>query len=104
MTGIHLKTSWLLLAAVVAATVAWGQISTNQSLSGKYFFRQVMLVTDGSTTPNVTNTVSGEGAITFDGNGNFAVTGQMLSGTAAAVALTGSGTYAVSPGGFMTLS
>jgi uncharacterized protein (TIGR03437 family) len=95
-----LKISWLLLSA----TVAWGQISNNQSLSGKYFFREVMLVTDGSTAPNVTNTMSGEGTITFDGNGNFATTGQMLSGTAAAVALTGSGTYAVNPGGFMTLS
>jgi uncharacterized protein (TIGR03437 family) len=95
-----LKISWLLFTA----TVAWGQISTNQSLSGKYFFREVMLLTDGSTVPNVTNTISGEGAITFDGNGNFATTGQMLSGTAAAVSLTGSGTYAVNPGGFMTLS
>jgi len=100
MTGMRLKTSWLLLSV----TVAWGQISSNQSLSGKYFFRQVMLVTDGSTAPNITNTISGEGAITFDGNGNFATTGQMLSGTAAAVSLTGSGTYAVNPGGFMTLS
>jgi uncharacterized protein (TIGR03437 family) len=100
MTGIHLKTSWLFLIA----TAAWGQISTNQSLSGKYFFRQVMLVTDGSTAPNVTNTLSGEGTITFDGNGNFAVSGQQLSGTTAAVSLTGNGTYAVSPGGFMTMS
>ena len=100
MTGIHLKTSWLFLIA----TAAWGQISTNQSLSGKYFFRQVMVLTDGSTAPNVTNTLSGEGTITFDGNGNFAVSGQQLSGTTAAVSLTGNGTYAVSPGGFMTLS
>lgn len=80
------------------ATVAWAQVSTNQSLSGKYFFRQVMLLTDGSASPNVTNTMSGEGTITFDGNGNFAVTGQQISGTAAAVSLTGSGTYAVNPG------
>ena len=63
-----------------------------------------MLLTDGSTSPNVTNTMSGEGSITFDGNGNYAVTGQQLSGTAAAVALTASGTYTVSPGGFMTMS
>ncbi len=101
MTGIRLKT--LLLIATSAAACR-GQISTNQSLSGKYFFRQVMLLTDGSTAPNVTNTTSGEGSITFDGNGNFAVSGQQLSGTAAAVSLTGNGTYAVNPGGFMTLS
>jgi len=98
-----MKISWLFLFAA-SATAAWGQLSTNQSLSGKYFFRQVMLLTDGSTSPNVTNTMSGEGSITFDGNGNYAVTGQQLSGTAAAVALTASGTYTVSPGGFMTMS
>ncbi len=95
-----MKTGWLFLIA--ASAVA--QVSTNQSLNGKYFFRQVMLVTDGSGAPNVTNTVSGEGTITFDGNGGFAVSGQQISGTSAAVALTGSGTYAVSPGGFMTLA
>jgi uncharacterized protein (TIGR03437 family) len=101
MTGIHLKTGWFLL---IVAGICRGQISTNQSLNGKYFFRQVMLVTDGSTAPNVTSTMSGEGSITFDGNGNFAITGQQISGTAAAVALTASGTYVVSPGGFMTLT
>ena len=83
---------------------AWGQVSSNQSLSGKYFFRQVMLVTDGTAAVNVTNTISAEGSITFDGNGNFAVSGQELTGTAAAVALSVNGTYTVSPGGFMTLS
>ena len=103
MTGIHLKTSWLLLIAA-GAVAAEGQISTNQSLSGKYFFRQVMLQTDGTTSPNVTNTTSGEGSITFDANGGFAVSGQQISGTAAAASLTGNGTYSVSPGGFMTLS
>jgi len=103
MTGIRVKTSWLCLIAATAA-IAQGQISSDQSLSGKYFFRQVMLLTDGSASPNVTNTLSGEGSITFDGNGNYAVSGQQLSGTAAAVALAGNGTYKVSGGGFMTLT
>jgi uncharacterized protein (TIGR03437 family) len=98
-----LKTSFFLLISA-SAMLCHGQISTNQSLSGKYFFRQVMLLTDGSSAPNVTNSISGEGTITFDGNGNFAVTGQQISGTAAAVSLTGSGTYTVNPGGFMTMS
>jgi len=87
-----------------SAGVCRAQISSNQSLNGKYFFRQVMLVTDGSTSPNVTNTISGEGSITFDGNGSFAVSGQQISGTTAAASLIVSGTYAISPGGFMTLS
>jgi uncharacterized protein (TIGR03437 family) len=99
-----MKTSWLLLMATGATSIAWGQISTNQSLNGKYFFRQVLLLTDGTTKPNVTNTVSGSGTLTFDGNGNFTVSGQQISGTTPAASLTGSGTYAISPGGFMTLS
>jgi uncharacterized protein (TIGR03437 family) len=98
-----MKTSWFLLVAA-GAGVAWGQISSNQSLNGKYFFRQVMLVTDGSTSPNVTNTISGSGTLTFDGNGNFMISGQQLVGTAGAVALTGSGTYTVNPGGFTTMT
>ncbi len=84
--------------------MSWGQISTNQSLNGKYFFREVLLGTDGSATPNVNTAISGEGTITFDGNGNFAVTGQQISGLAAAASLTVNGTYVVSPGGFMTLT
>jgi uncharacterized protein (TIGR03437 family) len=96
-----MKIKWLLLTT---ASLAWGQISTNQSLNGKYFFREVMLLTDGSTSPNVTNTISGSGTITFDGNGNFTVTGQQLVGTAPSASLSGSGTYAVNPGGFMTLA
>jgi uncharacterized protein (TIGR03437 family) len=94
-----------LLLMAAGAMLCRGQISSNQSLNGKYFFRQVMLVTDGNTAaPNVTTSISGEGSITFDGKGNFAVTGQQISGTSAAAALTVSGTYAVSPGGFMTLT
>ncbi len=96
-----MKTSWFLWA--VAGTL-WGQVSSNSSLNGKYFFRQVLILTDGSGAPNVTSTLSGAGTLTFDGNGNFTVSGQELVGTAAAVSLNGSGTYTVNPGGFMTLS
>jgi hypothetical protein len=101
--GTRVRTNCLLLIAVGAA-LCRGQISTNQSLNGKYFFRQVMLVTDGSTAPNVTATTSGEGSITFDGNGNYAVSGQQISGTTAATSLALSGTYTISPGGFMILT
>jgi uncharacterized protein (TIGR03437 family) len=103
MTGIYLKRGFLLLIAA-AAPVCHAQISSNASLNGKYFFRQVLLLTDGSTSPNIMNTTSGEGTITFDGKGNFAVSGQQISGTSAAVSLTASGTYTVNPGGFMTLT
>ncbi len=96
-----MKTLWLLW---LIAGAAWGQVSGSGSLNGKYYFRQVMIVTDGSTTPNVTSTMSGAGTLTFDGNGNFTVSGQQLAGTAAAASLSGSGAYTVNPGGFMTLT
>src|SRR5260370_28954813 len=96
-----MKTSCFLL---IAATAAWGQVSNNQSLNGKYFFRQVMLLTDGSASPNVKTTMSASGTITFDGNGNFTVNGQQLVGIAPSTSLSGSGTYTVSAGGFTTLT
>jgi len=85
------------------AGIALAQVSTNASLSGQYYFRQVLLVTDSSGT-NVVDTRSGWGTLNFDGNGAFTINGQQLVGTAAPVALTGSGTYAVKSGGFTTLS
>jgi len=89
-----------IMAAVGIA--ASGQVSDNTSLNGKYYFRQVLLVTDG--TANVSDTRTAFGTLTFDGKGNFSVTGQQLIGTAAAVSLTASGTYAVKPGGFVTMT
>jgi uncharacterized protein (TIGR03437 family) len=81
---------------------AFAQVSDNTSLTGKYYFRQVLLVTDG--TANVTDTRTGLGTLTFDGKGNFTISGQQLVGTTAPASLSGSGTYTVKPGGFVTLS
>src|SRR5258707_4473300 len=89
-------------AAALCAALAAAQVSNNQSLTGKYYFRQVLLVTDG--TANVTDTRSAGGTLTFDGNGNFSISAQQLIGTSSATALTGSGTYTVKPGGFVTLT
>ena len=97
---MKIKHFFLLLtgAAIVSA-----QVSSNSSLTGKYYFRQVLLITDG--TANVTAMHSAAGAITFDGNGNFTITNaQQLSGTTSPTPLTGSGTYLVKPGGFTTLT
>src|ERR1051325_9057249 len=92
----------LVIAGVWTAAIAVGQVSTNASLSGKYYFRQVLLVADASS--NVSDTRSGTGTLTFDGNGNFGVTGQQLIGTSAATTLSLNGSYTVKPGGFLTLS
>ena len=91
--------------AVVAALTGaiFGQVSGNQSLSGKYYFRHVLLTTDG--TANVTNAQSASGSITFDGAGHFTVSGQQLAGTSAPATLSlTNGTYTVKPGGFATLT
>jgi uncharacterized protein (TIGR03437 family) len=43
------------------------------------------------------------GAIIFDGSGHYSYTGQQLTGMNAAVPQTGSGAYALDPGGFVSL-
>lgn len=94
-----LKYLGILAALGVAAS---GQVSDNASLNGKYFFRHVLLITDSNV--NVTDTRTGFGTLTFDGKGNFTVSGQQLVGITAAANLTASGTYTVKPGGFVTLT
>jgi uncharacterized protein (TIGR03437 family) len=97
-----------ILAATLFASIASAQVSSNASLKGAYYFRQILLITDG--TANVTTTTSGSGTLTFDGTtgasgaGTFTISGQQLTGTTAATALTGSGTYTVQPGGFVTFT
>lgn len=91
-----------LLSAMVVTGTVMAQVSSNASLTGKYSFRQILLITDG--TANVTNTTSGSGTLTFDSNGAFTITGQQITGTAGPVALSGSGTYSVKPGGFTTIT
>jgi uncharacterized protein (TIGR03437 family) len=90
------------LCAAMLVSTAVAQVSTNASLTGKYSFRQILLITDGSA--NVTTTTSGSGTLTFDGSGAFTISGQQITGTAAPAVLSGSGTYAVKPGGFVTLT
>ncbi len=88
--------------AAVLGPGALAQVSDNTSLSGKYYFRHVLLAADASA--NVTDTRSGFGTLTFDGKGGFTVSGQQLVGTTAAANLTGSGTYTVKAGGFVTMT
>ncbi len=91
-----------IVAFMLLGGLADGQVSNNQSLIGKYFFRQVLLETSSGST--VSQTASASGTLTFDGNGNVTINGMQLSGTAAATTLSSQGTYTVSPGGFVTLS
>jgi uncharacterized protein (TIGR03437 family) len=92
-----MRKRWGLLAGLLTVSGAWGQVLLNQSLNGKFFFRQVSLGSDGS--GNLTDPRSVMGTITFDGSGHFSFTGQQVTGTAAAVAQTGFGTYLVDGAG-----
>src|SRR5437867_1279078 len=99
-----IRTGWcwvILLSATEAPNFA--QTLTNQSLSGKYFFRHVSLATDGASTTNLKDSRSLIGTITFDGKGGFSFTGQLLNGNSGAVPQSGSGGYSVDPGGFIAL-
>jgi uncharacterized protein (TIGR03437 family) len=93
-----------LVAAVFSmlAATSPAQVSGNQSLLGKYYFRHVLLITDN--TANIIDTRTAAGTLSFDGSGKFTFTGQQLVGTTPAVALSGAGTYSVDAGGFTTLS
>jgi uncharacterized protein (TIGR03437 family) len=84
------------------AGAAAAQTLTTGSLTGKYFFRHLMVLSDAS--GNVTDTRSLLGAVTFDGSGSFTFTGQQNVGKSAAAALTGSGTYSVDPAGFVSMT
>jgi uncharacterized protein (TIGR03437 family) len=77
------------------------QTLSNQSLRGKYFFRQVSLGTDAA--GNLSDPRSLMGTLTFDGGGHYSFTGQQVAGNNAATSQTGSGVYAVDAAGFVSL-
>jgi uncharacterized protein (TIGR03437 family) len=67
---------------ICACFALTAQTPSNKSLSGKYFYHEVLLVTDASQP-----VLSGDGSLTFDGNGGFAA-----------------GTYSVDPSGAVTMT
>lgn len=92
----------VLAAFAMLAALASAQVSSNQSLNGKYYFRHVLLITDG--TANIIDSRTAFGTVNFDGNGTATFAAQQLIGMAPAVALFGTGSYSVQPGGFTSLS
>lgn len=86
---------------VFAAASLCAQTLGNQSLNGKFFFRQLSLGADGAGNP--TDPRSLQGTITFDSNGGFAFTGQQVIGNNAATSATGKGTYTVDTAGFVIM-
>ncbi len=87
---------------LLCSGLAHAQVSSNASLTGSYYFRHVLLVSDGA--GGVSDTRTAAGTLTFNGSGSFTYTAQQLVGTAAPAALNGAGTYTVKPGGMTTLT
>jgi uncharacterized protein (TIGR03437 family) len=83
---------------VCGCAILPADVLSNKSLTGKYSFREVLLVTDASQTLTIF------GTLTFDGNGGFTYSGQQLTGTAAPASASGTGTYSVEPSGLATMS
>lgn len=90
------------MALLLVAGLLHGQVLDNRNLTGKYYFRHLMLTTDAS--GNITDARSLIGAMVFDGAGRFTYTSQQAIGVAAAVPQNGSGSYSVTSGGFVTLT
>jgi uncharacterized protein (TIGR03437 family) len=92
-----------ILVALFAEAAMDAQVLNNQSLKGKFFFRHISLGTDGVSVTNLSDSRSLMGSLTFDGNGGFTFDGQLSSGASSFASQSGSGSYAVDPGGFVIL-
>ncbi|MGD0776332.1 MAG: IPT/TIG domain-containing protein [Candidatus Solibacter sp.] len=93
----------VILAGLLSVLSCPAQTLSNQSLSGKYYFRHLSLGTDGVNPGNLTDPRTLMGTMTFDGSGHYSYTGQQLTGMNAAVSQTGSGAYSLDPGGLLSL-
>jgi uncharacterized protein (TIGR03437 family) len=90
-----------LLVGLLGISPGSAQVLTNQSLNGKFYFRQMSLGTGA--TGSLTDPRSLLGTITFDGAGHFSFTGQQVTGTGAPAAQSGSGTYSLDSGGVVVM-
>src|SRR5215472_9565010 len=91
------RTAWL--SALACLTLS-AQTLSNKSLTGKYWFRELLISTDSGTQVQTLF-----GSLTFDGNGGFTYSAQLLAGASAPANSSGAnGAYSVQPGGQATLS
>ncbi len=82
---------------------AWlpAQVLSNASLEGAYHFVHLLAsVSPSAVTSNAHNL---SGTISFDGNGNFTLSGRLGSGAGTPLPHPDSGVYSVAPNGFVTL-
>ena len=101
----------LVLCAIAAAGSLRAQTtpgfdnSGNGTLNGPYFVRQVLAANIDNMTSAIGRAVSIAGIITFDGNGSYSFTGQLVDSTtgSTASAYSVSGVYAVESNGLMQI-
>ncbi len=91
-----------LILLLVIATRLPAQVPGNASLSGKYWFRYVQITADAS--GNLSQAMSLLGSLTFDGVGSFTYSASQTSGPTVTAQVNGSGTFAVTSNGFVTMT
>ncbi len=87
---------------MLTALASPAQTIDSTSLTGKYFFRHLMLTVTGSSTISASKTLTG--SMMFDGAGSFSFQGQQIVGASAPVSFAGNGKYSVNGAGFVTLA
>ena len=96
----------MIVFAALSVSAAWSQnldSSGNGLLKGAYHFRLLEAANFDQTTEDVTRPSPPRGTITFDGAGNYTVTGSAVDSTGAAQTLS-AGTYLIGAGELDTLS
>ncbi len=86
---------------LLSGAVARAQLLNNASLTGKYYFVQLLVEVPVGQAATARNA---GGAITFDGSGSYTYSGKLGMGSGALAAVSGQGTYSVEPSGAVTLS
>ncbi len=99
-----IKFSIALFLCAVAGAQTW-DTSGNGLLQGNYYFREVVWIV-GDNSGDLSRAISLYGNISFDGNGNYTLSGATIydSSAGAQASLTGTGTYTISASGYGSLS
>jgi uncharacterized protein (TIGR03437 family) len=92
----------LLIVWLAAAHILCAQGLSNNSLNGRYFFRHLQIVATQPGAIDEARTLAG--AINFNGSGAYTINGQLTIQTGPPAAFAGSGTYAVTATGAVTIS
>src|SRR5215472_2972557 len=91
-----------ILLAFTLVSAAQAQTYGNPTLNGRYYFRELLFVTDS--TGNPTDVRSASGAITFDGKGGYSLSANQNLGIASSTVINQSGTYSVATNAAVTLT